>query len=272
MELPHFPVWQITLSLLILIALSGLRIVRQYERGVVFRLGRVIGLRHPGLTWIVPLGIDHLRIVNVQIVTLPIPSQKIITRDNVSIDIAGVAYYRVTDPVKSVVEIQNLRAAIGEIAQTTVRNTIGQFSLDELLSQTEKITLKLKEIIDLQTEVWGAVVTLVWLKDITLPVTMQRAMAKEAEAEREKRAKIIAAEGEFLAAERLGQAADVMYAHPIALQLRNLQTLLEIAAEKNSTIIFPSQFFASLQDAHRFLGSEEATRDKTEQPARTPAS
>jgi len=266
MDALHLPVGLIVGGVILLIALSGLRIVRQFERGVAFRLGRVIGVRQPGLTWIIPLGIDHLHIVNVQIVTLPIPSQKIITRDNVSIDIAGVAYYRVTDPVKSVVEIQNLRSAIGEISQTTVRNTIGQFSLDELLSQTEKITFKLKEIIDMQTEVWGAVVTLVWLKDITLPESMQRAMAKEAEAEREKRAKVIAAEGEFLAAERLGQAADVMYAHPIALQLRNLQTLLEIAAEKNSTIIFPSQFFTSLQDAHKFFGAEDNVRIRVEEP------
>jgi len=239
---------------------SGIRVVQQYELGVHFRLGRVIGMRDPGLTWVIPMGIDRLIKVNTQIVTLPIPSQKIITRDNVSIDVAAVAYYRVTDAIKSVISIQDLISAVGQIAQTTVRNTIGQFMLDQVLSETVVINAKLKEIIDVQTEVWGAVVTLVELKDITLPESMQRAMAKEAEAEREKRAKIIAAEGEFLAAERLGQAADVMMAHPIALQLRNLQTLVEISAEKNSTIIFPSQFFSSFQDMKRFITDETTAR------------
>jgi regulator of protease activity HflC (stomatin/prohibitin superfamily) len=248
------------IGVVVLITASGLRVVQQYEAGVHFRLGRVIATREAGLTWIAPLGFDRLVKVTTQIVTLPIPSQKIITRDNVSIDVAAVAYYRVTDPVKSIVSIQDLVSAVGQIAQTTVRNTIGQFSLDQVLSETEKINRRLKEIIDVQTELWGAVVTLVELKDITLPESMQRAMAKEAEAEREKRAKIIAAEGEFLAAERLGQAADVMMAHPLALQLRNLQTLLEISAEKNSTIIFPSQFFSAIQDMKRFLADEGGGR------------
>jgi len=242
-------------ALLVIILLRAFRVVQQYEVGVLFRLGRVIGTRNPGLTWVIPV-IDHLRKVSTQIITLPIPSQKIITRDNVSIDVAAVAYYRVTDPVKSVVAIQNLLSAVGQIAQTSVRNTIGGFTLDHVLSDTETINKRLIQSIDVQTEPWGAVVSLVELKDITLPDTMQRAMAKEAEAEREKRAKIIAAEGEYLAAERLGQAADVMQAHPIALQLRNLQTLLEISSEKNSTIIFPAQFFSSLQDMKRFVGGE----------------
>jgi regulator of protease activity HflC (stomatin/prohibitin superfamily) len=265
------PLW-IGAALSLLILASGLRVVRQYERGVLFRLGRVIGVREPGLTWIIPLGIDRLPIVNVQIVTLPIASQKIITRDNVSIDVAAVAYYRVTDAIKSVVEIQNLRAAIGEIAQTTVRNTIGQFSLDEVLSQTARINKRLNEIIDVQTEVWGAVVTLVELKDIVLPEGMQRAMAREAEAEREKRAKVIAADGEFLASQRLGQAADVISVHPIALQLRNLQTLLQIAAEKNSTIIFPSQFFSSMRDLHEFLAEDSHSIPILQQPLPSPDS
>jgi regulator of protease activity HflC (stomatin/prohibitin superfamily) len=237
-------------------AISGLRVVQQYEVGVLFRLGKVIGTKDPGLTWIIPFGVDHLVKVTTQIVTLPIPSQKIITRDNVSIDVAAVAYYYVTDPVKAVVKIQDLVSAVGQIAQTTVRNTIGQFPLDRVLSDTDTINRKIKEIIDVQTEVWGAIVTVVELKDITLPEGMQRAMAKEAEAEREKRAKVIAAEGEFLAAERLGQAADVMGAHPLAFQLRNLQTLLEISSEKNSTIIFPSQFFSAMQDIKRFVAEE----------------
>lgn len=242
-------------ALILFALLRAFRVVQQYEVGVLFRLGRVVGTRNPGLTWVIPI-VENLRKVNTQIITLPIPSQKIITRDNVSIDVAAVAYYRVTDPVKSVVAIQNLLAAVGQIAQTNVRNTIGAFTLDHILSETETINKKLIQSIDVQTEPWGAVVNLVELKDITLPDSMQRAMAKEAEAEREKRAKIIAAEGEFLAAERLGQAADVMQAHPIALQLRNLQTLLEISAEKNSTIIFPAQFFSSLNDLKRFIGSE----------------
>lgn len=239
------------------IVVSGIRVVQQYERGVLFRLGKVVGISDPGLRWIIPLGIDRMVKVNTRIITLPIPSQKIITRDNVSVDVAAVAYYRVVDPIKAVVEIMDLRSAVGEIAQTTVRNTIGQFTLDHVLSETEKINDRVKEIIDRQTEIWGAVVTLVELKDITLPEGMQRAMAREAEAEREKRAKIIAADGEFLAAERLSQAAEVIARHPVALQLRNLQTLLEISVEKNSTIIFPSQFFDSLQSVKRFLSEEQ---------------
>ncbi len=241
-----------------LIGLSGFRVVQQYQSGVLFRFGRVVGVREAGLTWIIPLGIDRLVKVSTQIVTLPIPSQKIITRDNVSIDVAAVAYFRVTDAVRAVVSIQDLYSAVGQIAQTTVRNTIGRFALDHVLTETDEINAKIKEIIDKQTEVWGAIVNLVELKDITLPEGMQRAMAKEAEAEREKRAKIIAAEGEFLAAERLGQAADVMAAHPLALQLRNLQTLVEISVEKNSTIIFPHQFFSSLTDMRRFIEEQSA--------------
>lgn len=257
MQMPSTPVIVLIVlgAIVLFFLVRSFRVVQQYEVGVLFRLGRVIGTRQPGLTWVFPI-VDQLRKVNTQIITLPIPSQKIITRDNVSIDVAAVAYYRVTDPVKSVVAIQNLLSAVGQIAQTTVRNTIGGFTLDHVLSETETINKKLIASIDVQTEPWGAVVSLVELKDITLPDSMQRAMAKEAEAEREKRAKVIAAEGEYLAAERLGQAADVMQAHPIALQLRNLQTLLEISAEKNSTIIFPAQFFTSIQDLKRFVGDE----------------
>ena len=250
------------LVLLLLIGARGFRTVQQYQVGVLVRFGRIVGLRGPGLTWVIP-GVDQLRKVTTQIVTLPIPSQKLITRDNVSIDVAAVAYFKVTDPVKSLVAIQDLVSAVGQIAQTTVRNTIGQFTLDHVLADMVTINQRLKESIDVQTEVWGAVVTLVELKDITLPDSMQRAMAKEAEAEREKRAKVIAAEGEFLAAERLGQAADIMQAHPIALQLRNLQTLLEISVEKNSTIIFPSNFFTSISDVQRFMGTEARATDVT---------
>jgi regulator of protease activity HflC (stomatin/prohibitin superfamily) len=187
---------------------------------------------------------------------MPIPSQKIITKDNVSIDVAAVAYYRVVDATKSLVAIQNAFSAVNQIAQTTVRNIVGQFMLDEVLSDTKKINEKIKIIIDTHTEPWGIVVTTVEIKDIQLPDTMQRAMAKQAEAEREKRAKIIAADGEFQSADKLGQAADIIAKHPIALQLRNLQVLSEIAVEKNSTIVFPNQFLSTIQDVKKFLSSE----------------
>jgi len=178
-----------------------------------------------------------------------IPAQKIITKDNVSIDIAAVAYYHIVDPQKAVIAIENIYSAVNQISQTTVRNVVGQFSLDQLLSQTQEINTKIKDVIDTHTEPWGAQVTAVEIKDIVLPDNMQRAMAKEAEAERERRAKIVAAEGELQAAEKLGQAADLMAAHPVALQLRTLQTMAEISIEKNSTIIFPAQFMTTVQEA-----------------------
>jgi regulator of protease activity HflC (stomatin/prohibitin superfamily) len=182
-----------------------------------------------------------------------IPSQKIITKDNVSIDIAAVAYYHIVDPQKSVVAIENVYDAVNQISQTTVRNVVGRFSLDQLLSQTGEINIQIKDVIDSHTEPWGAQVTAVEIKDIVLPDNMQRAMAKEAEAERERRAKIVAAEGEFQAAEKLGQAADLIASHPVALQLRTLQTMAEIATEKNSTIIFPAQFMTTVQEAFATL-------------------
>jgi regulator of protease activity HflC (stomatin/prohibitin superfamily) len=182
-----------------------------------------------------------------------IPSQKIITKDNVSIDIAAVAYYHIVDAKKSVVAIENVYDAVNQISQTTVRNVVGRFKLDELLSQTADINIQIKDVIDSHTEPWGAQVTAVEIKDITLPDNMQRAMAKEAEAERERRAKIVAAEGEFQAAVKLGEAADIISAHPVALQLRTLQTMAEIATEKNSTIIFPAQFMTTVQEAFATL-------------------
>lgn len=241
---------------IIIILFSGLRVIQQYERAVVFRLGRVqANVRQPGLTWIIPV-FDHLRKVNLRIITMPVQSQKIISKDNVSIDVAAVAYYHVADPIKSIIEIDNVIQAINQIAQTTVRNVVGQSSLDELLSNTEKINKVIKSILDVTTEKWGVVIDMVELKDIQLPDSMQRAMAKQAEAEREKRAKIIAAEGEFLSADKLGQAADVIAKHPVALQLRNLQVLTEIATEKNSTIIFPSQFMDKIRDLSDFIEGE----------------
>lgn len=242
----------------IIIIANGARIINQYERGVVFRLGKVRGVvKEPGFRVIIPI-IDQMRKVAMRIITLPVDSQKIITKDNVSLDVAAVAYYQVTDPVKSIVEIDNVVSATYQIAQTTVRNVVGQSTLDEVLSQTQAINEKIKSILDVATEKWGIYVSTVELKDITLPESMQRAMAKQAEAEREKRAKIIAAEGEALSAVKLGEAADVIAQHPIALQLRNLQVLSEIAVEKNSTIIFPSQFMDTVDSVKKFMAKEKS--------------
>jgi len=241
----------------------GIAVVRQYERGVVFRLGRLNGVREPGLRFMIPL-VDRMRKVGMRTVTLPIPSQQIITRDNVSIGVAAVAYYRPVDPVRSIVEIENVQAAINQIAQTTVRNVVGQSLLDQVLSETDKINVAIKDLLDRTTERWGILVEFVELKDIELPQTMQRAMARQAEAEREKRAKIIAAEGEALSAGRLAEAADVIAAHPIALQLRNLQILSEIAVEKNSTIVFPAQFMDSLRALSSFVRDEGTAGQRRE--------
>lgn len=234
----------------------GLRIVQQYERGVVFRLGRVRSeVKEPGLRVIIPL-VDVMRKVNMRTITMPITSQKVITKDNVSIDVAAVTYYQVVEPIKSLVAIDNVAAAINQISQTTVRNVIGQHPMDEVLSNTDKINGLVKTILESTIEQWGVELTRVELKDIQLPDTMQRAMAKQAEAEREKRAKIIAAQGEYESAEKLGQAADIIAAHPIALQLRNLQVLAEIATEKNSTIVFPSQFMDTVSSLKEFMAKE----------------
>lgn len=245
------------LIIIILVILAfSIRIVQQYEQGVVFRLGRVQNnVRKPGPTLIIPL-VDAMRKVALRTITMPVQSQKIITKDNVSIDVAAVAYYRVADAVKSIVEIENVMMAINQIAQTTVRNVVGQSNLDEVLSDTEKINVAVKKILDAQTEAWGVQISVVELKDIQLPDSMQRAMAKQAEAEREKRAKVIAAEGEYLSAAKLGDAADIISAHPIALQLRNLQVLAEIATEKNSTIVFPSQFMDTIDSVKQFMAKE----------------
>jgi regulator of protease activity HflC (stomatin/prohibitin superfamily) len=197
-----------------------------------------------------------MRKVDFRTVTLPIPAQKIITRDNVSVDVSAVAYYKVTDAVQSIISIQSVLAAINQIAQTSVRNIVGKFQLDEILSERERINEEITKVLDGHTKDWGVVVPVVEIKDIELPEGMQRAMAKQAEAEREKRAKIIAAEGELLAAEKLSQTADIMQAHPIALQLRNLQTMAEISVEKNSTIIFPAQFMSTIRDIKNFIDAE----------------
>jgi regulator of protease activity HflC (stomatin/prohibitin superfamily) len=240
-------------------ALASLRVLKQYERGVVFFLGRFEGVRGPGLTLIF-MPIQQMVRTSLRTVTMQIPSQKIITKDNVSIDIAAVAYYHVTDPEKAVIAIENVYNAISQISQTTVRNVVGRFSLDELLSNTAGINEQIKNVIDLHTEPWGTQVTAVEIKDIELPDNMQRAMAREAEAERERRAKIVAAEGEYQAAVKLGEAADIITQHPVALQLRTLQTMAEISVEKNSTIIFPAQFMTTVQEALTALSNVSAPK------------
>jgi regulator of protease activity HflC (stomatin/prohibitin superfamily) len=248
-------------ALVLLGVASSVRVLKQYERGVQFRLGRVKdGARGPGLIFIIPL-VDRVHRVSLRIVTMPIQSQGIITRDNVSVDVSAVAYFRVDDAVRSVVAIENVNAAINQIAQTTLRAVVGRHTLDETLSETDKINQNIREILDVQTEDWGVKVTVVELKDIQLPESMQRAMARQAEAEREKRAKIIAAEGEALAAGELGRASDVMMAHPLALQLRNLQTMVEIGVDKNSTIVFPAPLMSTIQELGAFLSREAQAAD-----------
>jgi regulator of protease activity HflC (stomatin/prohibitin superfamily) len=232
------------------------RIVKQYERGVLFRLGRVVGVREPGLRLIVPL-IEVLRRVSLRIVTMPIQSQGI-TRDNVSVDVSAVAYYRVVDATKAVVAIENVAAAINQIAQTSLRKVVGQHTLDETLAETDRINVAIRQLLDVQTQDWGVVVTLVELKDIQLPESRKRAMARQAEAERERRAKIIAAQGEALAADQLGTASDIMMAHPLALQLRNLQSLVEIGVDKNTTVVFPAPPMSTIGELGAFLAREQA--------------
>lgn len=233
----------------------GVAVVRQYERGVVFRLGRLRNVRDPGIRLMIPLA-DRMVKVTLRTVTMPIASQQVITKDNVSIGVAAVAYFRRVDPVKSIIEIEDVSSAVAQIAQTTVRNVVGRSLLDQVLTDTETLNQRIKEILDELTKPWGVYVLLVELKDIELPNAMQRAMARQAEAEREKRAKIIAAEGEALSADRLADAADVIADHPVALQLRNLQILAEVAAEKNSTIVFPAQFLESVRALSRFVEHE----------------
>jgi regulator of protease activity HflC (stomatin/prohibitin superfamily) len=250
----------IILAVVLLLYLIGsLRVLRQYERGVVFLLGKFKSVREPGLSLIFA-PIQQMERVSLRTVTMQIPSQKIITKDNVSIDIAAVAYYHISNPAKAVIVIENVYNAINQISQTTVRNVVGRFSLDELLSDTASINLQIKDVIDGHTEPWGTLVTAVEIKDIVLPENMQRAMAKEAEAERERRAKIVAAEGEYQAAVKLGQAADIITQHPVALQLRTLQTMAEISIEKNSTIIFPAQFMTTVQEAFALMSKDSSSK------------
>src|SRR5437660_2949801 len=232
----------IIIALVVIIALmllsSAIRVVQQYERGVIFVLGRLTGAKGPGI-FLVPPFVTRMIKVDLRVVTLTVPPQEVISRDNVTIKVTAVVYFYVVDPVSAVVNVMNYMQATTQIGQTTLRNVLGQLELDELLSQRNKINRELQTIIDEHTERWGVKVTAVEIKDVELPVTMQRAMAKQAEAEREKRAKIIHAEGEYQASTQLAEAANIIGSQPSALQLRFLQTLTEIAVEKNSTIIFP---------------------------------
>ncbi len=226
------------LVLIVILLLAAIKIVQEYERGVIFRLGRLVGPKGPGLFFIIPF-VDRMVKVDLRVVTLDVPSQEAITRDNVTVKVNAVAYFRVVDPSNAIVAVEDFRRATWQISQTSLRSVLGQSDLDELLIHRDQINTRLQQIIDLQTEPWGIKVSTVEVKDVELPDTMKRAMAKQAEAEREKRAKVIHAEGEFNAAQQLQEAASVIIKQPAAMQLRYLQTLTEIAVEKNSTIIFP---------------------------------
>ena len=218
--------------------LSGLRVIQEYEAGVIFRLGRFAGVKRAGLNWLVPM-MDRMVKVDLRVVARDVPPQDVITRDNVSLKVSAVVYFRVVDAEKAIIKVENFLYATSQLSQTTLRSTLGKLELDDLLAQREKINKELQILLDLHTEPWGVKVSQVEVKQVDLPAEMQRAMARQAEAERERRAKIIAAEGEYQAAEKLGMAADVIDAHPAALQLRYLQTLVEISSDKSNTTIFP---------------------------------
>ncbi len=239
MELGTVTVLAVVLVLAIVVAFSSIRIANEYERGVVFRLGRLIALRGPGLFFIIPFGVDRLVKIDLRTITLEVPPQEVITNDNVTAKVNAVIYFQVIDARKAVTQVLNYINATSQIAQTTLRAALGQATLDELLANRDKINQNLQKIIDEQTEPWGIKVAVVEIKDVELPSTMQRAMAKQAEAEREKRAKIINADGEFQASQTLANAAAVISSQPGALQLRFLQTLVEIGTEKNTTIVLP---------------------------------
>ncbi len=230
--------WSVVIGIVALLLISAVRVLREYERGVVFRLGRLVGTRGPGLFLLIPI-VDRMVKVSLRVVAMDVPPQDVITKDNVSVKVNAVLYFRVMDPAKAVVEVEDYLYATSQLAQTTLRSVLGQAELDELLSAREKINQSLQQIIDHHTDPWGIKVSLVEIKHVDLPQEMQRAMARQAEAERERRAKVIHAEGEFQASQRLADAAQIIAEHPIALQLRYLQTLLEIGTENNTTTLFP---------------------------------
>ena len=249
----------VVVFILVVFVLSGVKILNEYERGVVFRLGRLMPYRGPGMIFVIP-GLEKFARIDLRIVTLDIPPQDVITKDNVTVKVSAVLYFRVVDPSRAVTEVANYLFATMQLAQTTLRSVGGQTELDELLSQRDKLNARIQEIVDSQTEPWGIKVTMVELKNIDLPQDMQRAIAAQAEAERARRAKVIAAEGEFQAAQRLAEAADIMGRSPITLQLRYLQTLAEIATEHNSTTIFPLPI--DLLEPFRALAKPAAADDK----------
>ncbi len=228
----------IFVAIIVLFILSGVKVLKEYERGVVFRLGRIVEPKGPGIRFIIP-GIDKMLRVGLRVITLDVPPQDVITKDNVSVKVSAVVYFRVVDPVKAVIQVENYLYATSQIAQTTLRSILGQVELDELLAEREKLNVRLQDVIDKHTDPLGVKVSLVELKYVDLPQEMQRAMARQAEAERERRAKVINAEGEYQAAAKLSEASSILSQNPMSLQLRFLQTLVEVSSEKNSTIVFP---------------------------------
>jgi len=221
-----------------LIIFSGVKILYEYERGVIFRLGRLSGTKGPGFKWIIP-GIDKLIKISLRVITMDVPPQDVITKDNVSVKVNAVVYFKVVEPEKAIIQVENYLYATSQLAQTTLRSVLGQVELDDLLAEREKLNLKLQDVLDRQTDAWGIKVTLVEVKYVDLPQDMQRAMARQAEAERERRATVIAAEGEFQASTKLAEASNILSQNPMALQLRYLQTMLEMSSEKSSTIVLP---------------------------------
>lgn len=228
----------IFIAIIAILILSGVRILNEYERGVVFRLGRIVAPKGPGFKWIIPM-VDKMVKISLRIITMDVPPQDIITKDNVSVKVNAVVYFRVVDPVKAVIQVENYLYATSQLAQTTLRSILGQVELDELLAERETLNIKLQEVLDKHTDPWGIKVTLVEVKYVDLPQEMQRAMAKQAEAERERRAKVIAAEGEYQAATRLSDASDILSRNPMSLQLRYMQSLVEMTSDKSTTIVFP---------------------------------
>ena len=249
---------------------NAVRVVQEYERGVIFRLGRLVGARGPGLFFLIP-GIERMQKVDLRVITMDVPSQEAITRDNVTVKVNAVIYFKVVDPENAVVKVQDFIRATSLIAQTTLRSVLGQSDLDQLLSERDQINQRLQQIIDEQTDAWGIKVSAVEVRDLELPQSMQRAMARQAEAEREKRAKVIHAQGEFEAAQQLAAAAGVIGSQPATLQLRYLQTLTEIAAEKNSTIVFPLpiDLLAGLMDLPRAVNGRTSVEPTPPGPGRS---
>lgn len=250
--------WVVFLILIavVVFVLMGIKVINQYERGVVLTFGRFTGIRNPGLRLVLPI-VQTIRKVDIRSTPIDVPQQEIITRDNVTVKVDAVVYFRVMDAPKAVLETVNYTYATSQFAQAALRDVTGNAELDELLSKREAISQQIKDIVDAETEKWGIDVENIKIQSIELPQDMKRAMARQAEAEREKRAKIIVAEGEQLSAAKLGEAADIIAAHPIALQLRNLQVLNDIAAEKNSTIVFPSQFLDTVRSVKEFMAKEQ---------------